>query len=312
MNILITGVHGFVGSNLVTALNEQHTIYGLDIVSPSTNGIVKTFGWNEFEQIPPVDLIIHLAGKAHDTKNKFSAQTYFDVNTGLTKRIYDYFLLSSAKKFFFFSSVKAVADSVQNGILTEDVLPDPHTPYGKSKLEAEWYILSRPIPEGKKFYILRPCMIHGPRNKGNLTLLYTFIKMGIPYPLGAFENKRSFTSIENLIFILEQIIKRDIASGIYQIADNEALSTNEVIKQIAMALGKKERIWKVNQQLIKQMAKLGDLLHLPFNSERLKKLTENYVVSNKKLIEALGTPLPVSSREGLLHTLRSFSKTPHL
>jgi len=94
--------------------------------------------------------------------------------------------------------------------------------------------------------------------------------MGIPYPLGAFENKRSFTSIENLIFILEQIIKRDIASGIYQIADNEALSTNEVIKLIAMALGKKERIWKVNQQLIKQMAKLGDLLHLPFNSERFK------------------------------------------
>ncbi|HEX7585613.1 MAG TPA: NAD-dependent epimerase/dehydratase family protein [Prolixibacteraceae bacterium] len=67
MNILITGIHGFIGSNLVAALKAHHAIYGLDIVSPQKEGIVKTFGWNELEQIPSVDLIIHLAGKAHDT-----------------------------------------------------------------------------------------------------------------------------------------------------------------------------------------------------------------------------------------------------
>ena len=88
MNILITGIHGFVGSNLVAALKVQHTIYGLDIVSPQKEGVEGTFGWNELDQIPPVDAVIHLAGKAHDTKNQTNAQVYFDINTGLTKQLF--------------------------------------------------------------------------------------------------------------------------------------------------------------------------------------------------------------------------------
>ena len=67
LNILITGIHGFVGSNLVTALKAQHILYGLDIVSPEKDGVIQTFGWNELNDIPPIDCIIHLAGKAHDT-----------------------------------------------------------------------------------------------------------------------------------------------------------------------------------------------------------------------------------------------------
>ena len=81
MNILISGIHCFVGSNLVAALKNYHTIYGLDIVSPKKDEIINTFGWNELEQIPSVDVIIHLAGKAHDTKNQTNAQVYFDINT---------------------------------------------------------------------------------------------------------------------------------------------------------------------------------------------------------------------------------------
>ena len=76
MKILITGIHGFVGSNIVFSLKNQHTIYGLDIVSPQKDGVVRTFDWNELEQIPSIDLIIHLAGKAHDTRNQTDAQVY--------------------------------------------------------------------------------------------------------------------------------------------------------------------------------------------------------------------------------------------
>lgn len=89
MNILITGIHGFIGSNLVAELKDQNIIYGLDIVSPQKDGIIKTYGWSELEQIPQVELVIHLAGKAHDTKNTTSAQDYFDINVGLTKNIFD-------------------------------------------------------------------------------------------------------------------------------------------------------------------------------------------------------------------------------
>ena len=101
MNILITGIHGFVGSNLVAYLKSRHTIYGLDIVAPEKEGVVKTFSWDDMDagKLPEVDAIVHLAGKAHDTKNKSAAEVYFKVNTGLTEKVYDYFLKSSAKKF---------------------------------------------------------------------------------------------------------------------------------------------------------------------------------------------------------------------
>jgi len=323
MNILITGIHGFVGSNLVHALKVNHTIYGLDIVSPQKEGVVKTYTWDELELIRDIDVVIHLAGKAHDTKNQTNAQVYFDINTGLTQKIYDWFLASNAKKFIFFSSVKAAADKVE-GILTEDIVPSPKGPYGESKIKAENYILSKPpTPKGeeekninyklstinyplKRVYVLRPCMIHGPGNKGNLNLLYQVVKKGIPYPLGAFENKRSFTSIDNLSFVIEQLIEKNIPTGIYNVGDDETLSTNELITLMATTLGKPNRIWKWNKTFILFAAKVGTLLHLPLNTERLQKLTENYVVSNAKLKKALGIEkMPVRAEEGLRKTVGS-------
>ena len=144
MNILITGIYGFVGSNLIAALCEHHTLYGLDIISPEKKGVVKTFSWKDIEttsfpmqRLPHFDAIIHLAGKAHDTKNQSVAQAYFDINTGLTQKIFDFFLESTAKKFIFFSSVKAAADSVVGDALREDVIPTPIGPYGESKIAAE-------------------------------------------------------------------------------------------------------------------------------------------------------------------------------
>lgn len=209
MNLLITGIHGFVGSNLVRAHAAKHSIYGLDIVAPHKDGVVATYSWNDLDSgsLPPVDAIIHLAGKAHDTKNEAAAQTYFDINTGLTKKIFDYFLTSQARIFIFFSSVKAAADTVGNTILTEEVVPSPKGPYGESKLAAEEYIRSHAsitdgvysLPGGKLVYILRPCMIHGPGNKGNLNLLYNVVRTGMPWPLAAFDNRRTFTSVDNLV-----------------------------------------------------------------------------------------------------------------
>lgn len=261
MNILITGVHGFVGSNLVVALKRHHSLYGLDIVVPKKEGVVKTFAWKDIEttsfpmqQLPKFDAIIHLAGKAHDTKNQSASQVYFDINTGLTQKIFDFFLESSAKKFIFFSSVKAAADSVVGDMLTEDVIPTPVGPYGESKIAAEEYILSKlrsehgelkvAMQRDKQVYILRPCMIHGPGNKGNLNLLYNVVKKGIPWPLGDFENKRSFTSIDNLCYVVEGLLTKDVASGIYHMGDDEALSTNELIALMCEAMGKEPHIWK--------------------------------------------------------------------
>lgn len=308
MKILITGIHGFVGSNLVASLAERHTIYGLDIVSPIKKDVVYTFSWDDLEKgiIPSVDAIIHLAGKAHDTKNQAAAEVYFKVNTGLTQRIYDYFLKSKVEKFIFFSTAKAAADKV-DGVLTEDVVPTPVGPYGESKIKAEEYILGHLSPD-KQVYILRPCMIHGPGNKGNLNLLFNVVSKGIPWPLGAFDNRRTFTSIDNLSYVVSGLLSKDVPSGIYNMGDDEALSTNELIEEICSSQAKKARIWKLPKSLMNGVAMIGGWLHLPLNPERLRKLTENYISSNAKIKAALGIEqMPVRAIDGLKKTLSSFS-----
>ena len=319
MKILITGVHGFVGSNLVAYLAADHVIYGLDIIAPHKEGVVKTYTWDDLESglVPEVDAIVHLAGKAHDTKNQAASDVYFKINTGLTQKVFDYFLTSSARKFVFFSTAKAAADKVE-GVLTEEVVPSPVGPYGESKIKAEEYILSKTGAlknnasnslTTKQVYIFRPCMIHGPGNKGNLNLLYNVVKKGFPWPLGAFENRRTFTSVENMCFAVNGVLTKDVQSGIYNMGDDEALSTNELIEEICKSLGKKAHIWRIPKKLMYGVAKIGGWLHLPLDPERLRKLTENYISSNAKIKLALGIQrMPVDAREGLKVTLESFNE----
>ena len=298
MIITITGISGFVGQNLSKYLRDQgHFLNGLSL---------RNENWSLDKSS---EAIIHLAGKAHDTSNTSDSESYFKVNRDLTISLFDQFLNSDIKDFFYFSSVKAVADTI-DGILQENFAGNPQTPYGQSKFEAENYLLQQNLPAGKRLFIIRPCMIHGPGNKGNLNLLYKVVEKGIPWPLASFQNHRSFLSIDNLNFlILKMLLNKEIATGVYNFADDQALSTNELVRIIANVSGKKEKLWKLNAQLISGIAKIGDFTKLPLNSERLKKLTESYVVSNTKVKNALKiSSLPVSAEEGLKKTIKSFQK----
>ncbi|MFG5858399.1 NAD-dependent epimerase/dehydratase family protein [Dysgonomonas sp. Shenzhen-Wh21] len=309
--ILITGAYGFIGTNLALYLKEKYELWALDVAELQEGLYRRFYTWNQLDEIPfdDIDTIIHLAGKAHDTKNKAEIQSYFSVNTGLTQKIFDEFIVSDSKSFIFFSSVKAAADFVEGEKLTENVVPKPVGPYGESKIKAEEYIQSKEWGD-KRVYIFRPCMIHGPGNKGNLNLLYNVINRGFPYPLGKFDNKRSFTSIGNLCYIIDKIIFMlpTVPSGIYNISDDNPISTNELILLICEALDKKAKIWNIPLGLIKFCVKVGDVLHLPLNSFRLNKLTETYIVDNSKLKESLDIKqLPISTSAGILKTIKSFN-----
>lgn len=298
MKIITTGLSGFVGQNLSNYLSNL----SFSIVRVS----LRNSNWKDnFKG----DAIIHLAGKAHDTKNTSEASEYFKVNTDLTKRLFDVFLQSETQDFIYFSSVKAVADDVPD-ILYEDIQPNPKTPYGQSKLKAEEYILSKKIPEGKRVFVIRPCMIHGPGNKGNLNLLYNVVKKRIPYPLAAFNNQRSFLGIDNLNFMIREIlVNKEIPSGVYNFADDEVLSTNQLVQIISSVSNKKNLSIAIPKIIINGIVKLGDLMSFPLNSEVVQKLTENYIVSNKKIKEALGIEkLPYTVKEGLEKTIKSFIK----
>ena len=289
----------------------RHTVFfGLSRAEGIMAGVEKNYTWDDLKRgkLPEVDAIIHLAGKAHDTKNQAKAEEYFKVNRDLTISLYDYFVQSSARKFIFFSTVKAVADEVGERVLTENEVPHPSGPYGESKLEAEQYIQKHEALN-KHVYILRPCMMHGEGNKGNLNLLYKLVSKGVPWPLGTFHNNRSFASIDNVCLIVGELLNKDIPSGIYNLADDTPLSTNSLIEVMCGVMEKKSRIWNIPQSIIVPLAKLGDVLHLPLNSQRLAKLTESYVVSNEKIKGVLGiSKLPIDTKEGLEKTIRSFIK----
>lgn len=295
MNVALTGSTGFVGKNLISYLHNYN---------------IKTINLRNENKIifnSDIEAVIHLAGKAHDLKNTNDISSYYKINYELTQKVFDSFIESNAKIFIFMSSVKAAADSV-NEILTEEYIANPITHYGKSKLLAEKYLQSIEISKEKYVYILRPCMIHGPENKGNLNLLFKLVSKGIPWPLGRYENKKSFCSIHNLCFIIAKILeKKTIKPGIYNIADDECISTNELIELISISQKKSKRIINIPKKLIYYIAKIGDVLKLPLNTERLNKLTENYVVKNDKIKKALEIKnLPMSSKEGLVYTLNSF------
>ncbi len=295
--LVITGYTGFVGQNLIGYLKNKTNweIENLSLRTPIPASIESK-------------AIIHLAGKAHDLKNPGDLQEYIEINTNLTKKLFDVFLKSEIHDFVYLSSVKAVADTIA-GTLHETAVPNPQTPYGRSKLQAEIYLTSQILPAGKRVFILRPCMIHGPGNKGNLNLLYGLVKKGIPYPLASFNNKRSFLSVVNLNYLVERIISSpQVPGGIYNLADDLPLSTNELIEIIAESIGCKSKLWSINPRVINVIAALGDKIGLPLNTERLKKLTENYVVCNDKIKKALNiNELPMSSKEGLSTTIRSFN-----
>jgi len=298
MKILITGAYGFVGSNLCRYLaGRGHECIALDVPAARRDDLpyAAFYGWNQLDRLPTCDAVVHLAGKAHDLRKVADERSYFDVNVGLTEKIHAWAVKGCRSRFIYFSSSKADPDG---------------NAYGRSKYAAEECLKaaaphpSSPIPH-PSLVILRPAMIHGPGNKGNLNLLWGIARRGLPWPLAAFENRRSFTSVGNVCAAVEALCERG-ADGTYPIADDETVSTNRIIELIAETCGRQPRLWRLPRGLMRLAARFGDVLHLPLTTERLGKLTENSFVDNAELKKTLGwTKMPVRAEDGLKATLDS-------
>jgi len=299
MNVLITGASGFVGTNLVNYFKNQ--------------AYVKVFAHSRRRNldVPYLDdcsaktldaceikVIIHLAGIAHDLSNQFKPEDYYRVNCEGTMSLVDEVLKSKTEKFIFVSSIKALCDTSPFAA-KEEMTPNPLTDYGRSKLKAEEYIRSKEWRD-KSFYILRPAMIHGSGNKGNLNLLYRFVKSGLPFPFGEFRNQRSFHSIDNFNFVVVSLIKNKIESGVYHLADDGFLSTTELYQLISEVLNKKASVLKI------PVSWINFLTMITGRKAMIAKLTEDMMISNHKIVSAIGSKMPVGLKEGLIKTIHSF------
>jgi nucleoside-diphosphate-sugar epimerase len=284
MKIQITGASGFVGTNLLKYLAGN--------LEP-----VKVNDSHPF--IVNADVFIHLAGLAHNKKGSITKEKYHSVNTELTKQLYDSFLCSTATKFIIISSVKAITDDYL-GVITEQTPESPTTDYGISKLAADRYILSRELPFGKSVYILRPSLITGPGVKGNLRRLYNFSKSPFSWFLSSINNKKSYCNILNLCFVIQELINRnDIEGGIYLIADDEPLSTSDVVNLLSNKKNSNKFLSFISTVFITIGLGLGYIINSTSFFNMLTILSKNYIISNKKITRSLGKSLPYSSSDGI-------------
>jgi nucleoside-diphosphate-sugar epimerase len=296
-NIGVLGHSGFVGKALLEAL-------------PGAIGIsLRDDTW--VSKMMQCTVIINLVGKAHDHKGMASEQDYYNTNLELSKNIFEVFLQSPVNLLVHISSLAALEEFESSIPLQESDACNPVSWYGKSKRSAEEWLLSQELPPGKRIIILRPPMIHGPGDKGNLGLLYKMIKRGIPYPLASFDNKRSFISIDNFVFFIKKIFEKYecLPSGIYHISDDEYISTKQIIGVIKEITGKNVSNFALPKYIVKAVARLGDFLPIPLNSKRLKKMTGDLLVSNEKIKNYLEMErLPLTAVEGMKKTIGSFLK----
>ena len=301
MNIAIFGSSGFIGKNLVEYLTSVSQVQEVSLRKDSWENSIDD----------SVVIFINLVGKAHDHQSQATESDYYFSNVELTKQIFDVFKHSDAKLFIHISSIAAIEEYKSLKTLTETDECRPVSFYGKSKREAEKWLLQQEVQKEKKIIIIRPPMVHGVGDKGNLGLLHKLIIRGIPYPLSSFDNSRSFISMDNFSFLLGQIIEKQesLSSGIYHFADDETISTSEIIDIIALVEGKKAAKFRIPKNVMISIAKIGDILRLPLNTKRLTKMTSDLEVSNTKIKEALKIEkLPLSATDGLKQTILSFKK----
>ena len=296
--IIVTGASGFIGLNLIDYIKKNINSTSIQTIKLRYN-LKQSFSFKS-------NVIIHLAGIAHDSSNNINEKKYFESNYLLTKQLFDYFKKSNSKIFIYFSSTKVVSDS-KNDVITENSTLDPIGPYSKSKYLSEKYILSQNIMEDKKVYILRPSMVYGKYNKGNLNLLFNYLKHFFFWPLGIYKNKRTYCSIENINFIIENLLKKKIKSGIYNICDDNSISTNNLIKIISRILNKRIYILKFPKIFINNIFRIIGYFGLSYNLDFLHKIVGNYEVSNAKIKKELKLKnLPTNTIDSFKSTFRSF------
>ncbi len=300
MKITLFGASGFIGKNLMKELQQKSAVSQIS---------VRKEDWKQ--DLFDSDIYINLVGKAHNHNGEAREEDFYQVNVNLLKDIFESFINSKAKLFIHISSIAALEEFESSHELTETDECNPDSWYGKSKRLAEEWLVTQNLPADKKLIIIRPPMVHGAGDKGSLGLLYKLISKGIPYPLASFENKRSFISIDNFSFFINEIVNNaeKLPNGIYHIADDESISTSEIIEIIKQVEQKNTPNLSLPKFLVKAIAKVGDVLPIPLNSLRLKKMTSDLTVSNQKIKSALGVEkLPLSAEEGLIKTIKSFKK----
>lgn len=317
--ILVTGATGFIGQHLCPLLTQRgHNVRGTLRKRVAPSEFPTCMQWVEIGDIGPstewslaledVDCVIHLAGLAHrpGTNGEKQAAEFMRVNAEGTRRLAEAVSKSpSVSRLVFVSSVGAVK-SISDVVITDSTPCEPDSAYGRSKRAAE-LALEEVLQNSKvDWCVIRPTLVYGPGNPGNMARLLKGVSAGIPLPLSAIRNRRSFVFVKNLVDALERCAFHPGASRrVFMISDGEVVSTPQFLRELSRHCGKRILLFPVPRRVLKGLGKMGDVISrllgrpVGFDSYSVNRVIGSLVVDISSLQQAIAWQPSFTMDQGL-------------
>jgi nucleoside-diphosphate-sugar epimerase len=299
MKVLVTGGTGFVGKVVVPALESAGHAVRLALRTPRAGQPQETVVVGELGPetdwqvaLDEVDAVVHLAARVHVMRDNAGGAAEFQrTNTAGTLQLARAAAAAGARRFVFVSSIKVNGEATIDQPFRADDEPRPQDEYGRSKLAAERGLRDL---AGIETVVIRPPLVHGRGARGNLGRLCRLARSGLPMPFGAIRNRRDLVGVANLASLIERCLWHPAAPGeVFLVADGEPLSTPELYRIIAGALGRPARLVSVPVALMRTVARPLGL------GGEIDRLTQSLEIDIAPTCERLGWEPPMRARNGL-------------